>query len=107
MSSALNNLKEDNQQLMEMLKKASLDKWEQMDIQLQNLAFKERKEENKFFLRDLNFIDDPNISEYFRAEQARIIQKRTQQQRGPSFASNAFGQYFDDIGGFEIDLPEY
>ena len=63
----------------------------------------ERKEENKVLLKDLNSIGDPNVREYFRAEQARIIQKRNQQQG----SSSAFGHYFDDIGGSGSGLPEY
>jgi hypothetical protein len=106
MSSALNNLREENRQLMEMLKKTNLDRQKQMDIQLQNLAFKEKKEENKILLRDLNAIADPNVREYFRAEQLKIIQKRSQQQ-GPSSAANIFGEYFNDIGGSGTDLPDY
>ena len=67
------------------------------------MAFRERKEENKVLLKDLNSIDDLNVHEYFRVEQARIIQKRNQQQ----WFSSAFGHYFDDIGGSEFGLPEY
>ena len=63
----------------------------------------ERKEKNKVLLKDLNSIGDPNVREYFRAEQARIIQKRNQQQG----SSSAFGHYFDDIGGSRSSLPEY
>lgn len=107
MSSAINTLKEENRQLMEVLQKTSLDRQEQMDIQRQNLAFRERKEENKILLKDLNSIADPNVREYFRAEQAKIIQKRTLQQQRPSSATNAFGQYFDGIGGSGSGLPEY
>ena len=46
---------------------------------------------------------DPNVREYFRGEQIKIIQKRNQQEGSLS----AFGNYFDDIGGFGSDLPEY
>lgn len=107
MSSAMNIFKEENRQLMELLKKTSLDREKAMNIQQQNLAFKEKREENKILLKDLNSIDDPIVREYFRAEQAKIIQKRTQQQQGPSSATNAFGQYFDDFGGSGSGLPEY
>ena len=74
-----------------------------MNIQRQNLDFRERKEENKILLKDLNSIADPSISEYFRGEQIKIIQKRNQQEG----SSSAFDNYFDDIGGSGSDLPEY
>ena len=68
------------------------------------MAFRERKEENKVLLKDLNSIDGLNVHEYFRAKQARIIQKKKNQQQG---SSSAFGHYFDDIGGSGSGLPEY
>ena len=86
-----------------MFKKTTLDRQEQMNIQRQNLAFKERNEENKILLKDLNSIADPNVREYFRGEQIKIIQKRNQQ----GGSSSAFGNYFDDIKGSRSDLPEY
>ena len=43
------------------------------------LALKEVKEENKILYMNLNAITDPNVREFTRAEQIRIIQKRSQQ----------------------------
>ena len=103
MSSIINSFEEGNRRLLEMFKKTTLDRQEQMNIQRQNLAFKERKEENKILLKDLNSIADPNVREYFRGEQIKIIQKRNQQ----GGSSSAFGNYFDDIEGSGSDLPEY
>ena len=40
------------------------------------------EEENKILLTHLNSIDDSNTRQFIRFEQARIIQKRTQQQQG-------------------------
>ena len=103
MSSIINSFEERNGRLLEMFKKITLDRQEQMNIQLQNLAFREMKEENKILLKDLNSIADPNVREYFRGEQIKIIQKRNQQEG----SSSAFGNYFDDIGGSGSNLPEY
>lgn len=82
-----------------------------MDIQSKNYALKELKEENKNLFCDLNTID-PNVRKYFRAKQARILQKRSDQQQNqqappPSTSFGLFGQYFNDIGGSRDNLPEY
>ena len=107
MSSTFNNMREDNRQLMEILKKTSLERQEQLDIQRQNLVLRKEKEENKILLKDLNSIADSNVREFFRAEQARIVQKRNQQQQGPSSSTNTFAQYFHDIDGPGTGLPEF
>ena len=75
MSSIINSFEEGNRRLLEMFKKTTLDRQEQMNIQRQNLAFKERKEENKILLKDLNSIADPNVREYFRGEQKKLYKK--------------------------------
>uniref|UniRef100_A0A0D3AY67 Uncharacterized protein n=1 Tax=Brassica oleracea var. oleracea TaxID=109376 RepID=A0A0D3AY67_BRAOL len=43
---------------------------------------------------------------FFRSEQGRIIQKRTQQQLGET-TPNVYGQHFGDFGGVRSNLPEY
>ena len=58
-----------------MFKKTTLDKQEQLDIHRQNLAFRERKEENKVLLKDLNSIDDPNVCGYYRANKQESYKK--------------------------------
>ncbi|KAF8050168.1 hypothetical protein N665_2033s0006 [Sinapis alba] len=63
-------------------------------------------EENKFLLINLKSIDDSNTRQFIRSEQARIIQKRTQQQQGET-TPNLYGQYFGDLRGLESNLPEY
>ncbi|KAF2572861.1 hypothetical protein F2Q70_00002365 [Brassica cretica] len=45
------------------------------------LALKEMEAENKIMLKNLNSINDINTRQFIRSEQARIIQKRTQQQQ--------------------------
>ena len=107
MSSILNRITEQNDQLIEMLKKTNLDRQTQMDIQRENLALRKIKEENKILFRDLDTIADPKLRDFFQAVQERIMHKRTEQyQQGPSSITNAYDQYFDDIGGFGTDLPE-
>ncbi|EFH55039.1 hypothetical protein ARALYDRAFT_901044 [Arabidopsis lyrata subsp. lyrata] len=90
---------------------ASEQRQQQLEIQSKNYALKELKEENKILLCDLNTMD-PNVRGYFQAEQARILQKRSDQQKNqlaqpPSTSFGSFGQYFNDIGGPESNLPEY
>ena len=46
------------------------------------------EEENKILLTNLNSIDDINTRQFIRSEQARIIQKRTQQQQSEETAPN-------------------
>ncbi|KAF3501162.1 hypothetical protein F2Q69_00041853 [Brassica cretica] len=57
-------------------------------IKQKKLALKEMKEENKILLTNLNSIDDINTRQFIRSEQARIIQKRTQQQQSEETAPN-------------------
>ncbi|PON32065.1 No apical meristem-associated, C-terminal domain containing protein, partial [Parasponia andersonii] len=64
MWSTLNNLKK-NRQITDMLKKANLDRWKQLDIQRQNLARRERKEENNILFLDLEFYLNQNLREFF------------------------------------------
>ena len=62
--------------------------------------------------KDLNSISDPNLREFVRGEQLRIMQKRTEEQRstsqnrgnedegqGSQNNMNNYGQYFDYLGG--------
>ena len=109
-AAVITSLKEDNRQLLEMLKKTNSDKQQALEIQNRNIALKEFKEENKILLQDLSSIADPNIRAYIQAQQARILQRRVEQQQPPPpppSASNVFGQYFNDIEGTGTDLPEY
>lgn len=48
-----------------------------------------------------------NLCEFFRSEQSRILQNRTQQHTKNltiplTLLANAFGQYFNDIGCLEL-----
>ena len=57
------------------------------------------EEENKILLTSLSSIDDNNIHEVSRSEQARIIQKRKEQQQPPIkpiFMDNIFGIGLDE-----------
>ena len=70
MAAIITSLKEDNRQLLEMLKKTSSDRQQALEIQNRNIALKEFKEENKILLQDLSSIVDPNIRAYIQAQQA-------------------------------------
>ena len=52
------------------------------------------EEENKILLTSLSSIDDNNIHEFIRSEQARIIWKRKEQQQQPPITPIFYGQYF-------------
>ena len=108
-STVINTLEEGNRQLLEQLKKTTAQRQHHLEIQSKNYALKELKEENKILFQDINSIQDPNIRAYIQAEQARILQKRAEQQKyqQPPPTSNSFGQYFNDIGGSGTDLPDY
>lgn len=54
-----------------------------IQIEAKKLALKEMEVENKILLTSLSSIGDNNIREYIRSEQARIIQKRKEQQQHP------------------------
>ena len=65
------------------------------------------REENKILLKDLNSISDPSLRQYFQNEQIKILQRRFQKGQASQNTSNNIGQYFDDIGGSNNDLPHY
>ena len=74
------------------------------------LALKEVKEENRILYMNLDAITDPNVREFTRAEQIRIMQKGSQQHQQQGSSAYAFGgldQYFANIGGSESNLPDY
>ena len=108
-STVINTLEEGNRQLLEQLKKTTAHRQHHLEIQSKNYALKELKEENKILFQDINSIQDPNIRAYIQAEQARILQKRAEQQKyqQPPPTSNSFAQYFNDIGRSGTGLPDY
>ena len=63
-------------------------------------------QENKILLTNLSSIDDSNTREFIRSEQARIIQKRKEQQQPPT-TPNFYGQFFGDLGNSGPSLPNY
>ena len=62
---------------------------------------------SSILLKDLNSISDPSLRQYFQNEQIKILQRRSQQGQTSQNTSNNIGQYFDDIGGSNNDLPHY
>lgn len=63
-----------NNELVELMKKKNQDSQ-------RKLSFAEYKEDNKILLKDLNSISDPNLREFVRGEQTRIMPKRLEEQR--------------------------
>ncbi|CAH9126946.1 unnamed protein product [Cuscuta epithymum] len=99
----LKSVKSDNEQLIDMLKKSSLDRQEQLQIQRQNMAYKEQKREDKIMFMDLNSIHDPQTRAYIMAERSRILQKKSQE----GGSSAGFGNLFDGLGGSGSGLNDY
>ncbi|XP_059310913.1 uncharacterized protein LOC132062345 [Lycium ferocissimum] len=77
-SSAMQMVQSKNNRLVELLVKSSADRQQDMEIKDRALKVKEFKEENKILLSNLDSIDDPNIREFIRQEQKRIMDKRSQ-----------------------------
>ncbi|XP_020871194.1 uncharacterized protein LOC9302798 [Arabidopsis lyrata subsp. lyrata] len=114
-NSSVDTLVSSNKQILDFLKESAATReksYELAELRMQNqakkLALKEMHEENKILLKDLDTIADSNTREYIRSEQARIIQKRNQEQPQQSpISPNFYGPYFGDLGGSGSNLPEY
>ncbi|ESR41388.1 hypothetical protein CICLE_v10027215mg [Citrus x clementina] len=76
-------------------------------VEDQNSLMVTYHEENKILLKDLNSISDLSLRQYFQNEQIKILQRRSQQDQASQNTFNNIGQYFDDIGGSNNDLPHY
>ncbi|KAL2502366.1 protein of unknown function-containing protein [Forsythia ovata] len=48
-----------------------------MDLAAKKVAVAEIREENRILLTNLNDVADPNLREFIRSEQKRIVQKRS------------------------------
>ncbi|KAI3462338.1 hypothetical protein Pfo_019001, partial [Paulownia fortunei] len=108
MSIVANVIEDETWQLVDILKHRSTDREQNYQIQIKKLALAEMREVNKILLKKLNSITHPKVREYFQNEQTRNVQKRAQQQHlGSHHTSDAFGQYFQDIGGFGAGLSDY
>ncbi|KAL2528069.1 hypothetical protein Fot_20670 [Forsythia ovata] len=110
----ITEMSEENRHLINIAKQDHEDRQEQFRIQMlraQTEAKKvnviEYREENKILFKNLSSIPDPILRESVRNEQNRIIRKRAQQSNESQSSSGPFGQYFDDLGGSENDLPDY
>ncbi|KAF8053018.1 hypothetical protein N665_1475s0001 [Sinapis alba] len=87
-NSSMNTLVLSNEQIINFLKESASTReinFEMVQLRMQNQAkktpLKEMEEENKILLTNLKSIDHGNTRQFIRSEQARIIQKRTQQQQ--------------------------
>ncbi|KAH9779679.1 NAM-associated domain-containing protein [Citrus sinensis] len=101
-SLVIDTIKEDNRRLYEILKKGSKDRQQNYQIQMIRV-----QNEKKKFGDDLNSISDPSLCQYFQNEQIKILQKISQQDQVSQNTCYNIGQYFDDIGGSNNDLPDY
>ncbi|XP_055802201.1 uncharacterized protein LOC129871328 [Solanum dulcamara] len=72
-----------NDRLVEMLVNANSEKKLDRELKDRALKLKEYKEENKIIFMNLNDIADPNVCEFVRQEQIRIMEKRNQQFQQP------------------------
>ena len=114
MSEEFTKIRNDNEELKEILKKTNDQRQAQIDaqqkhieMQRRKLDLKEKEMELKIMLQDPNGITDPNRRAYIISEQARITQKRYEQQLQQHGSSNTFGSFFDNIGGSGSGLPDY
>ena len=114
MSEEFTKIRNDNEELKEILRKTTDQRQAQIDtqqkhieMQRQMLDLKENEMKLKIILQDPNSITDPNRRAYIISEQARITQKRYEQQLQQHGSSNTFGSFFDNIGGSGSGLPDY
>ncbi|KAL2529861.1 hypothetical protein Fot_22462 [Forsythia ovata] len=127
----IEEIREQNRQLSERLTKGNNDKQQNYHIQMLRaqteakkvdvaaqkvavaakkvaVAVAEIREENRVLLTNLNDVADPNLREFIRSEQKRIVQKISEELAKQSQStSSPFGQYFDDFGGPGNDLSDY
>jgi hypothetical protein len=111
----IQNIIDDNRELVEVFKQGNANRQQIYELQIiraqnesKKLAMAEYREDNKILMKDLSYITDPKMLQFFQGEQARIMEKRNQQyQQGSTNASTSFGQYFDNIGGSGNDLSDY
>ncbi|XP_047309134.1 uncharacterized protein LOC124912542 [Impatiens glandulifera] len=97
----INGMQETSEKMVEELRRIN----EQMQY---HNALKEIKEENKILLKDSSKIRDPQLRTFIEAEQARIMEKRAQNQDQPDpFATGTFSGYFNNLGGSDANLSDY
>ena len=67
------------------------------------------REENKIMKMNLNRVSDPHVRAFWEAEQAKVLQKRAEQQQSQTSFSNSdsYSQYFTGLGGSGANLPDY
>ncbi|XP_060190743.1 uncharacterized protein LOC132620030 [Lycium barbarum] len=75
-SSAMQMVQSENNRLVELLAKSGADRQGDLEMKDRALKLKEFKEENKILLSNLDSIGDPNIREFIRQEQKRIMDKK-------------------------------
>ncbi|XP_075478792.1 uncharacterized protein LOC142519640 [Primulina tabacum] len=95
-------MKEQHRELLDVLKQGTVERQQNYDLQRMRLQQEERKMEDRILYKDLSKIIDPNLREYTRTQQKKILQKRLQAENRDNF-----GSYFGDIGGSGYGLPDY
>lgn len=70
---------EGSRKLQDLLTHGSTDQQQIYQMQMRKLELTKVREENKFLLINLDSISNPNMREFFRSEQGRILQKRIQE----------------------------
>ena len=107
-SLALNEIQESNKKIAEEIKKSNEYMQSQLDMKKKCYEFKKIKEQNKILRQDLSKIRDPDVRAYIEAQQAQIMQERTQKesQQDP-FTPTTFSNYFNNLGGSGANLSDY
>ena len=116
LGTVVKTIKKGNEKLVEALNKGESRLDQNYELQMRKvqneekkLALKEFKEENRILYMNLDAITDPNLREFTRTEQIRIMQKRAQQQQnqGSAYGSGDLSQFFNNLGGSGSNLPDY
>ena len=108
-ASSINKLDEGNKLLLEQLKKTSDMRERLLESIDKANNLKTIREENKIMKMNLNKISDPQVRAFWEAEQAKVLQKRAEQQQSqtPFPNSDSYSQYFTGLGGSGANLPDY
>ncbi|XP_073046175.1 uncharacterized protein [Primulina eburnea] len=95
-------MEEQHRELLDVLKQGTVESQQNYDLQRMRLQQEERKMEDRILYKKLSKIIDPNLREYTRTQQEKILQKRLQAENRDNF-----GSYFGYIGGSGSGLSDY
>ena len=108
-ASSISKVDEGNKLLLEQMKKSGDMREHILESIDKANNLKTIREENKIMKMNLNKISDPQVRAFWEAEQAKVLQKRAEQQQSqtPFSNSDSYSQYFTGLGGSGANLPDY